>query len=340
MIMLRLLPLLCLLTLLAAPVQAAERQFAPAEPWSVYPYGPDKKACVVRAEMDNGFILALSGPMDRGPGRLSVDFRQPVFTVGQSYGARIAAPPTAPPAGALGQGMSPSVVALPVGAGAVSALTGAQAMALEVEGNRFTFALPGLAEAMRGFAACSAPTSAPVASVPEAPKAAPKPVPEPKPEPIVVDLTDVPQAAPAPVPQPRTNTAQVTALQRDLEVLTSRAMLLEKELVAARSELNAQREGLASGDWDLEEATIRFQESERQVRRLGDQVARERLACQREKADLEAMLFDPAVTEQRQLAKLADMERKLAETQDKARRERARYEARIAELERNLARTP
>ena len=62
---------------------------------------------------------------------------------------------------------------------------------------------------------------------------------------------------------------------------------------------------------------MRFTEAERQVKRMGDQVQRERAKCEADKKDLEAQLFDPQITGQQQLARLADLEQKLAAAEQK-----------------------
>ncbi len=289
--------------------------------------------------MSNGFILAFSGPKGTPvPQRLSVDFRQGVFSAGQNYATRLGG------GGVLAQGISPSVLAIPLS----RAFRPRDSMALDVEGNAFTFALPGLPEMFADFSACR-----------DAPKPVPEPMkkpmlgPKPKnPKPIVVDSSKTNRAnTPKPDFAPESlarNVAaaqgapQTVALRRDIEALSAKNLRLEKTLEAVRADLAAakRRGGLGGKDWSLEEASARYEESERQVRRLGEQIERERLACQKDKEDLEALLFDPAVTEQRQLAKLADLERQLEETKAEAERARARYEAKIAALERQLAGAP
>ena len=78
------------------------------------------------------------------PQRLSVDFRQGVFSAGQNYATRLGG------GGVLAQGISPSVLAIPLS----RAFRPRDSMALDVEGNAFTFALPGLPEMFADFSAC------------------------------------------------------------------------------------------------------------------------------------------------------------------------------------------
>jgi hypothetical protein len=329
--------MLCLATW---PV-AAERAFAPRSGWELTPFGPDGAACVAKAEMDNGFILAFTGPRSGPVERLSVDFRQPIFTPRQAYTARLSAPGVQP-GGYAAQAAAPSVLALSLQgqASAVAAIREAERAMLDVEGNAFTFDLSGLNAALDGFETCGVvpPTPAPVAAVREAPAPAPvpEPRPEPKREPIVVDFTDI---APEPAPKP-VGAGKVAALERDNEALAGRLALMERELTAARAELAARPKGVGGADWTLEEMAARYEESERQAKRLGEKLARERLACAREKEEIEALLFDPVVAEQRQIAQLADLERQLAAVREEAARERARYEAKILMMEKQLRETP
>lgn len=335
---------LYLMLCLAAWPAAAERVFAPRGGWDLMPFGPDDAACVAKAEMDNGFILAFTGPRSGPPERLSADFRQPIFTTGQVYTARLFAP-GGQPGGYAARAAAPSVLALSLQgqAGAVSAIRDAERATLDVEGNAFTFDLSGLGAALNGFGACGAmpPTPAPMAVVQEAPQERtpdprPEPKPEPKREPIVVDFTDI---APEPAPKP-VGAGKLTALERDNEALAGRLALMERELAAARAELAARPKGIGGADWTLEEMAARYEESERQAKRLGEKLSRERLACQREKEEIEALLFDPVVAEQRQIAQLADLERQLAAAREEAARERARYETKIMMMEKQLREMP
>jgi len=75
--------------------------------------------------------------------------------------------------------------------------------------------------------------------------------------------------------------------------------------------------GAAAGDWDLEQATKRFNEAEREIQRLGLMLEQERMNCRREKADLEQMLFDPAVADKQQIQRLMTLESQLKEAQAK-----------------------
>ncbi len=116
--------------------------------------------------------------------------------------------------------------------------------------------------------------------------------------------------------------------------------------------------GEAKGDWNLEQATKRFNEAEREIQRLALELDREKSSCQRQTAEIEQMLFDPAVADTQQRERLAslekeiatlrssqgvakeDVERRIAEAvkaqAEKAQNEQAELQAQIASLQKSL----
>jgi hypothetical protein len=120
--------------------------------------------------------------------------------------------------------------------------------------------------------------------------------------------------------------SQVSKLQNENSKLNSE---IETNVTSAEQE----RVSIASDNWNLEHATLRYNEAERQIKRLGEQIRRERALCQGDKKDLEAQLFDPQITEQQQLARLADLEQKLAQAEQQIEDQRMRYEDRIRILQ-------
>ena len=56
---------------------------------------------------------------------------------------------------------------------------------------------------------------------------------------------------------------------------------------------------------------MRYNEAERQLQKLGQQLQQERAQHAMERKELEAMLFDPQLTEQEQLARLNQLEQEL-----------------------------
>lgn len=93
---------------------------------------------------------------------------------------------------------------------------------------------------------------------------------------------------------------------------------------------------LNTSDWNLEKATMRFQEAERQLTALGQKLQKERAQCKIEKKELEALLFDPQLTSEQQLAKLSSLEEELQRTKIEMQNQKVRYEERIKILENQL----
>ncbi len=105
----------------------------------------------------------------------------------------------------------------------------------------------------------------------------------------------------------------IVDLQSKLEAAQKDNIALAKQLDSVKLQQEDKRLNLIAGDWDLEKATKRFNESEREVQRLGLQLEKERTSCNMEKEKIEGMLFDPAVTEQKQIEKLTQLEKELQE---------------------------
>ena len=83
-----------------------------------------------------------------------------------------------------------------------------------------------------------------------------------------------------------------------------------------------------------------YNEAERQIKRLGEQLQRERALRATEKKDLEAQLFDPKITDQQQQARLAELEQKLDEAESRLEQQRIRYEERLRSTQQPGARPP
>ena len=130
---------------------------------------------------------------------------------------------------------------------------------------------------------------------------------------------------------------RISELEKQVKVLKAENMSLNADLRESLQASEEERMTIASENWNLERATMRFNEAERQINRLGQQLQRERAKCMAEKQDLEAMLFDPQVTNDQQLARLADLETQLMEAKSEAQDARLRYEQRIGILEERLS---
>ncbi len=71
--------------------------------------------------------------------------------------------------------------------------------------------------------------------------------------------------------------------------------------------------GAAGKDWDLEKATRRLQETERDVQRLSLSMRTTKEQCEAEKKQIEYMLFDPKLAKDGQIALLNSLEDQIAE---------------------------
>lgn len=122
---------------------------------------------------------------------------------------------------------------------------------------------------------------------------------------------------------------KIGELEALVEKLKAENVALNGDLKSTLRDSEEERLSISSDNWNLEQATMRFNESERQVKRLGQELQMERAKCTAEKKDLEASLFDPRITDQAQLARLADLEQQLAKAKDEIELQRMRYEEQI-----------
>lgn len=106
--------------------------------------------------------------------------------------------------------------------------------------------------------------------------------------------------------------AEVAALQEKISNLQAENVALNDELSTALREGEQERLSISSENWNLEQATMLYNEAERQNKKLGMQLQKERAQWAMEKKELEMMLFDPDLTTQEQLAKLSKLEQELA----------------------------
>ena len=130
---------------------------------------------------------------------------------------------------------------------------------------------------------------------------------------------------------------KISDLEADVADLKRENMALHQDLKMNSKDKIDESASIESQNWNLEKATMAYDESERDLKRLGQQLQQERAQCAVQKQDLEAQLFDPQLTSQKQLAHLADMEQKLADAQHQIDVQRVRYEAQIKLLESRTA---
>jgi chromosome segregation ATPase len=104
---------------------------------------------------------------------------------------------------------------------------------------------------------------------------------------------------------------KIAELELKLDASQKDNLSLSKEVDDLRNKRDDGRVTLAAGNWDLEQATRRFNEAERENKRMGRELEQARMACNVEKAKIEQMLFDPAVADQKQIEKLTALEEEL-----------------------------
>jgi len=252
------------------------------------------------------------------------------------------------------------------------ALRSEGALDIEIEGNEFRFFLGAFEEASRDFSQCLSQSVPSLLSRNEpnievstksdsvvwsAQPEANAPISLLEGEVASVGISDVQVLEHAEVSKSKAGLAHL-GIQEDSkfkvqrEVITGRADFvnegdelaqLRRENADLRDELNltlreAQDEefSIKSNNWDLERASMLYQESERQVQTLGQKLQRQERKCTAEKQELEALLFDPIVTSEQQLSKLATLEDELADAQEELELQRLRYDERIRLLALNI----
>ncbi len=125
-------------------------------------------------------------------------------------------------------------------------------------------------------------------------------------------------------------------LEQEVYSLRKENKMLDQELKVSLKDSEEERMSVASDNWNLERATMRYNEAERQIMRLGRQLQTFKQQCEYEKQELKTMLFDPKVTEQQQIAKLSSLEEELSRTKSELEMTRRRYEERIRILQDQL----
>jgi len=130
---------------------------------------------------------------------------------------------------------------------------------------------------------------------------------------------------------------KISSLEKEVKMLNDKNTMLDEELRLALKDAEDERVSVSSDNWNLERATMRYNEAERQIKRIGRQLQTQRAQCELEKTDLENMLFDPKLTSQQQLTKLSSMEAALDDTKANLYRQQRQYEERIKLLEQQLS---
>ncbi|PCJ99475.1 MAG: hypothetical protein COA45_05415 [Zetaproteobacteria bacterium] len=129
---------------------------------------------------------------------------------------------------------------------------------------------------------------------------------------------------------------KISDLEKRIGSLLQKNKQLDNDLKVTLQDAQDERLSVSSENWNLERATMRFNESERQIMRMGRQLQTQKAQCQQEKSELENMLFDPELTNQQQLASLASLEGELDTVKSDFYRQQRQYEERIRLLEKQL----
>ncbi len=137
-------------------------------------------------------------------------------------------------------------------------------------------------------------------------------------------------------------------LNSELDLAKTEKATLQTQAANFQKELESKQLKMSGGSWDLEQATRRYQESQREIVRLGSLIQSQDVKCANEKKDIEYMLFDPAIATKAQVAMLNSMEDQIKEKDGKLKAAEAELasaktqispdkDAKIAELQKSVA---
>lgn len=111
--------------------------------------------------------------------------------------------------------------------------------------------------------------------------------------------------------------AQFSRLEAEIASVRRERDHLALELDKMQNVKDDKLLSISSDNWDLEKATSRYNEAERQIRRMGKQLEVSRAKCERDLKDLELKLFDPKLASTEQLSRLVTLEQKLVQAEEK-----------------------
>lgn len=303
--------------------------------------------CHLSNEFNNGFLMQFDGT--DAWGALSLDIRQPAFTVGERYTVYLSVPKRIARTSLLARAQSESNLVIDTvhRQDVYNALQEEATIDIQIEDNDFRFFLGAFDQASEDFLGClkqGAKVEGPVSAA-----LIEKKVDD------VDGVYDVQPLTRSDVTSDKSG-LDYLGIPEDSRVKVKREIMtghadftgdegarLRRENADLRDELNAalkestyEEMSIKSGNWNLERATMMFNESENQVRDLGQKLQRVQGQCDAEKRELEAMLFDPVVTNEQQLSKLSSLERDLENAQEELELQRLRYDERIRLLETRL----
>lgn len=109
--------------------------------------------------------------------------------------------------------------------------------------------------------------------------------------------------------------AQLRSVEAQLRAVEADRDRLHRQIDDMRTGKMDVLTDISSANWDLEQATKRYNQAERDIVLLQRQLTEERANCVREKREIEYMLFDPKISSQEQIARLIALEEELGQTQ-------------------------
>ncbi len=135
---------------------------------------------------------------------------------------------------------------------------------------------------------------------------------------------------------------QVRAAEAQLEAVKADRDRLARQIEDYRTGREDKLLAAAGKDWNLQQATQRYAESQREIERLGRQIEDERAKFERDKKEIEYTLFDPRIASKEQIAKMAETEGKLrqakaelAKHNDELAKQRKDYDDKLAALKKD-----
>lgn len=137
-------------------------------------------------------------------------------------------------------------------------------------------------------------------------------------------------------------------LNSELDLVKTEKATLQTQAANLQKDLENKQLKMSGGSWDLEQATRRYQESQREIVRLGALLQTQDVKCANEKKDIEYMLFDPAIATKAQISMLNSLEDQIREKDEKVKAAEAQLasakpqpspdqDAKIAELQKTIA---
>lgn len=134
-------------------------------------------------------------------------------------------------------------------------------------------------------------------------------------------------------------TSLVSSLRSELGGVSRENEELQNALAKSQNTIQAaagteDMEGcLASNNWDLERATRRYQEAQREIERLGQKLRQQSERYEAEIRSVETQLFSPALASDAQNDRFVEMRKRLMRVSDELKKERVMSKRRVSMLQ-------